>query len=169
MSNGTNMSSGTNASTVNIPNSPGNANFRSVLRCWGDSETAVAICCSQFGGSRIPLPDSSIPGCAYNESAGFKADDQFATPLNSTNTRWFNCISSHFNSSGGSYPLAVTTCRNTNAEVATLSSTPTISTSTPSQNSGGMVALGMGGQFGRMLIAGILMSSGLLHVSSLAI
>ncbi|KAJ7267417.1 hypothetical protein C8J57DRAFT_1510511 [Mycena rebaudengoi] len=35
--------------------------------CWANNETATAKCCTQFGGTRIPLNDSSIAACSYHE------------------------------------------------------------------------------------------------------
>lgn len=138
--------------------------------CWANNATAVAICCPQLGGSTINLTDSSIPGCAYNASNGFTADaPDAATMMNasSTGARWTACVNLHVNKSDVSF----TDCEDAKQQEITASGTPSGSAPAPSKsaNAGRTVASELGGQFGRVLVLGIAVGGGLLHVLSGAI
>ncbi|KAJ6551386.1 hypothetical protein B0H19DRAFT_1073101 [Mycena capillaripes] len=145
--------------TTSIPsNAPG---------CWANSEHAVATCCTQLGGIRIPLPDSSIPTCAYNTGAKFTADDASTSPsgTNSTTFRWSSCIDAHFNAtSDGSVILS--TCENLQNQTATVTSVPS---STVSSGAEDLLVFRRSGSIGRGILAGIVVAGGLLHVLSFAL
>ncbi|KAJ7100652.1 hypothetical protein B0H15DRAFT_796388 [Mycena belliarum] len=134
------------SATTTIPASPG---------CWANSETAVKACCNRFGGVRINLTDSSIPGCLYNVGSGFTADGG-PSSSNSTRSRWTACVSTFFNvTADGSVVLS--TCQNFDKQIAT-------ATSRPSSD-----ALPMGARSAHVVLAGLLAGSALIHVLGLAI
>ncbi|KAJ6598457.1 hypothetical protein DFH09DRAFT_1304241 [Mycena vulgaris] len=138
--------------TTTIPASPG---------CWANSESAVATCCTQLGGVRIPLPDSDIPGCAYNTGAKFVADDGSA---NSTSTRWSDCITAHF-SAATDGSVVLSTCQNIQNQIATVTSTPSSSSTSKSD----AAPFRTRSHLGRGILAGIVAGSALVHILSLAI
>ncbi|KAJ6518507.1 hypothetical protein DFH09DRAFT_1098459 [Mycena vulgaris] len=144
-----------------------------ITGCWANSESAVAICCSQLNGSRTALPDSPIPECTYNAAAGFTGDlpDTSLSNTSSTVSRWNDCITDHFNTSDA-LGLQATECQIADAaSTGTPAKTPTNSAKTPanSANSGGRTGPTVDVQLGRMIIAGILVGGSLLHVLSSAI
>ncbi|KAJ6529119.1 hypothetical protein DFH09DRAFT_1094075 [Mycena vulgaris] len=144
-----------NGTTISLPDNG----------CWANSESAVALCCSQFGGSRLPIQNNPIPACT-----GFAVDRTAATN-EATSLRWNDCIKAHFTTGDVLGPERTSNCESNNA---TSSSTPsssapsgsrTVSAPTPSK-SGARIAARIDGQFGRTLIAGILLGGSLLHVLS---
>ncbi|KAJ7705406.1 hypothetical protein B0H17DRAFT_1193091 [Mycena rosella] len=140
--------------TTTIPASPG---------CWANSEDAVKTCCNLFGGVRAPLPDSDIPGCAYNTGARFVADGG-ATSTNTTTARWTDCVATHFPQSDGSVVLS--TCQDFQNQIARVTSTPS---STPSSTgTSGALPLRTRNGLGRVVFAGIVAGSALVHLLALA-
>jgi hypothetical protein len=145
--------------------------------CWTDSETAVAICCAQLGGTRVNLTDSPVAGCAYNNSTGFIADGQNSTNSSGTFSRWSECSDKFWNASDAlaSDLGVVTVCQEVKKLEVTQSgsgtpsstSTSTAPASSKSPNSG-RAMYGMEGRFGRIFIFGVVAGSGLLHLLSLA-
>ncbi|KAJ6551357.1 hypothetical protein B0H19DRAFT_1073077 [Mycena capillaripes] len=124
--------------------------------CWADSETAVAICCSQFGGSRLNLTDSPIAGCAYNQSSGFIEDDpnsQSTRNSSSTTSLWATCINLHVNFS----------------DIPPEANNATVSTCTPSEASknsnSGRAMYEIEGQFGRVFVFGVVAGSSSLYIA----
>jgi hypothetical protein len=143
--------------------------------CWSDSETAVAICCAQLGGTRVNLTDSPVAGCAYNNSTGFIADGQNSTNSSGTFSRWRECSNNNWNASDAlaSNLGVVVYCQEDKKQEVTQSGTPSsTSTSTAPASSkspnSGRAMYDVEGRFGRIFIFGVVAGSGLLHLLSLA-
>ncbi|KAJ7319063.1 hypothetical protein DFH08DRAFT_891419 [Mycena albidolilacea] len=154
------MSAATNA-TTSIPSAPG---------CWGNSESAVSACCSLFGGVRLVLPDSSIPACGYNIGSRFTADTGSTSDANSTTGRWSSCIASHFNATAEGTTVVLSTCQNSQSQIATVTSKPeSTASATGTSGAGDLLVFRRQGHLGRGILAGIVVTGGLLHILSLAI
>ncbi|KAJ6494910.1 hypothetical protein DFH09DRAFT_1449867 [Mycena vulgaris] len=154
-----------NGTTINLPDNG----------CWANSESAVALCCSQLGGSRLPVQNNPIPACT-----GFTVDPTAATD-SATFLRWNACIKAHFttgdvlgtgqtsNCEFGDATSSGTPSSSAPSSSASSSSAPSGSSSasapTPS-NSSPRIAARIDEQFSRTLIAGILLGGSLLHVLS---
>ncbi|KAJ6529115.1 hypothetical protein DFH09DRAFT_1185215 [Mycena vulgaris] len=144
-----------NGTTINLPDNG----------CWANSESAVALCCSQLGGSRLPVQNNPIPACT-----GFTVDPTAATD-SATFLRWNACIKAHFTTGD-----VLGTGQTSNCEFGDATSSGTPSSSAPSRsssasaptpsNSSPRIAARIDEQFSRTLIAGILLGGSLLHVLS---
>ncbi|KAJ6466864.1 hypothetical protein C8R45DRAFT_1020350 [Mycena sanguinolenta] len=156
-------SNATNATaTTSIPSNPPG--------CWANSEGAVSACCSLFGGVRMPLSDSSIAACGYNIGSNFYADtgsvSDSLSDSNSTTMQWSSCISAHFNATADG-TVVISTCENNQSLIATVTSSPPSATAT--SGAGDMLVFRRESQLGRVVIVGIVVGSGLLHLLSFAI
>ncbi|KAJ7621240.1 hypothetical protein FB45DRAFT_1006593 [Roridomyces roridus] len=141
-----------NATTTVPSNPPG---------CWANSLSALTACCTRFGGVQLSLPDSAIPACAYNNGTGFTPDDGSGS-ADSTSARWAGCVSTYFNSTASGESI-ITTCVDSQDQIATVTSKVPASTAT----SGGVSTTRSGAA--PVLLGGMLFASVVLHVISLAV